>query len=85
MGDTVTFEVARSILDSARLTVPELKVELAVLLYQQGRLSIGKARELAGMSLWQFRQLLGSRQIGPHYGDEEYQEDVEALRQSGLL
>lgn len=85
MGDSVTIELARSILDSARLTVPELKVELAVLLYQQGRLSIGKARELADMSLWQFRQLLGSRQIGPHYGIEEYREDVEALQQLGLL
>ncbi len=55
MSDSVMFELDRSILDSARLTVPELKIELAVLLYQQGRLSIGKARELADMSLWQFR------------------------------
>jgi predicted HTH domain antitoxin len=85
MNDSVTFELSRSILDSARLTVPELKIELAVLLYQQRRLSIGKARELAGMSLWQFRQLLGSRQIGPHYGVEEYGEDVETLRELGLL
>jgi predicted HTH domain antitoxin len=85
MGDSVTFEVSKAILDSARLTVPELKVELAVLLYQQGRLSIGKARELAGMSLWQFRQLLGSRKIGPHYSIEEYREDLETLRELGLL
>jgi predicted HTH domain antitoxin len=51
----VTFELPKTILDSARLTIPELKVKLAALLYQQGRPSIGKARELAGMSLWQFR------------------------------
>ena len=85
MSDSVTFELPKSILDSARLTVPELKVELAVLLYEQRRLSIGKARELAGMTLWQFRQLLGSRQIGPHYGIEEYREDLETLRELGLL
>ncbi len=85
MGDSVTIELARSILDSARLSVPELKVELAVLLYQQGRLSSGKARELAGMSLWQFRQLLGSRQIEPHYSFEEYQEDLGTLQDMGLL
>ena len=85
MGDSVTFELSKTILDSARLTVPELKVELAVLLYQQGRLSIGKARELAGMSLWQFRQLLGSRKIGPHYGIEDYRKDLETLSELGLL
>jgi len=85
MSDSVTFELPKFVLDSARLTVPELKVELAVLLYQQRRLSIGKARELAGMTLWQFRQLLASRQIGPHYGIDEYREDVETLRELGLL
>lgn len=85
MSDSVMLELPRSILDSARLSADELKVELGVLLHQQKRLSIGKARELAGMSLWQFRQLLGSRRIGPHYGIEAYQEDVEALREVGLL
>ncbi len=58
---------------------------MAVLLYQQGRLSIGKARELADMSLWQCRQLLGSRKMGPHYGIEAYREDLETLRELGLL
>ena len=84
MSDVVSLELPRSVLDSARLTADELKVELAVLLYAQGRLSVGKARELAGMGLWQFRQLLASRQIGPHYGVEEYQEDLDALREIGL-
>jgi predicted HTH domain antitoxin len=42
------------------LTVSELKVELAVYLYTQRRLSIGKASELADMSLWEFCQLLAS-------------------------
>ena len=66
MGPVSVLEVPQEILDSARLTVPELKVELAVHLYAQRRLGIGKARELAGMSLWEFRQLLLSRRISPH-------------------
>jgi predicted HTH domain antitoxin len=60
-------EVDQDILDSARLTPSELKVEMAVHLYTQGRLSAGKARKLAGMALWEFRQLLASRRIPPHY------------------
>ena len=52
MSISNTLEVPQDILDSARLTITELKVEMAVYLYSQGRLSMGKARELAGMALW---------------------------------
>jgi predicted HTH domain antitoxin len=77
--------IPRDILDSARLTVPELKVELAVTLYAQGRLSIGKARELAEMSLWEFRQVLASHSIAQHYDAAELDEDVATLRDLGRL
>lgn len=73
-------EIDQDILDSARLTPSEAKIELAVYLYSQRRLSIGKARELAGMSLWAFRQLLGSRQIPPHYDEADLLQDIETLR-----
>ena len=78
-------EVPQDILDSARLTVPELKIEMAVYLYSQGRLSIGKARELANMSLWEFRQLLASRRISPHYDETDLQADVSTLQDMGRL
>ena len=78
-------EVSQEILDSARLTPAELKVEMAVHLYGQGRLSVGKARELADMTLWEFRQLLASRSISPHYDEAELDEDVATLRELGRL
>jgi len=80
-----TIEIAQDILDSARLTVPELKIEIAVALYAQGRLAFGKARELAAMSHWKFRQLLAARRIPPHYDPAELEEDVQALRAAGRL
>jgi predicted HTH domain antitoxin len=78
-------EVPQEILDSARLTTAELKVELAVHLYAQGRLAIGKARELAAMSLWAFRQLLAARRIAPYYDETDLQEDINTLRELGRL
>ena len=60
-------------------------MELALHLYAQGRLSIGKARELAGMALWEFRQLLASRRISPHHDSMDLDEDVAALRELGRL
>lgn len=80
-----TLEVPQDILDTARLTVDDLKVEMAVYLYAQGRLSIGKARELAEMSLWEFRQLLASRHILPHYDVADLDEDAATLREMGRL
>jgi len=80
MSPVKTFEVPQDILDTARLTIDDLKVEMAVYLYGQGRLSIGKARELAEMALWEFRQLLASRRIPPHYDVADLDEDVATLR-----
>lgn len=85
MSAVSILEVPRDILDSARLTISELKVELAVSLYTQERLSIGKARELADMTLWEFRQLLASRRISPHYDVTELDEDIATLREMGRL
>jgi predicted HTH domain antitoxin len=78
-------EVSQEILDSARLTPSELMVEMAVHLYTQRRLPIGKARELADMTLWEFRQLLASRRISPHYDEADLEEDVATLRDLGRL
>lgn len=61
------------------------KQELAIYLYAQGRLSIGKARELAEMSLWQFRQLLATRQIPAHYNVEDLEDEVTTLQKLGRL
>ena len=67
MSAVRVLELPQDVLDSARMTPAELTVEMALHPYAQGRLSIGKARELAGMALWEFRQLLASRRIPPHY------------------
>ena len=86
MVDTdLTITLPRDVLESARLSVQEAKQELAVSLYAQGRLSVGKARELAGMSLWAFRQLLAARGVFPHFDVSDLEEDLETLRALGRL
>lgn len=85
MNDRVTFEVSQDILDSARLTPSEMILELAIWLYAQGRLSIGKARELAGVSLWEFRQVLASHRIAAHYDLADLQDDINSIGQLSAL
>jgi predicted HTH domain antitoxin len=71
-----------SILQAAHMSEAELKTELAVLLYQKGKLSMGKAAELAGTNRIQFQFLLASRQIPVNYDVEELLKDWETLQRN---
>ncbi len=83
MDDVYQLDIPRDILDAAQLDLSQLRVEIAVHLYFQDRLSIGKAREFAKMSLWEFRQVLAARHIPPHYDVADLEEDLETLRALG--
>lgn len=54
----------------------ELKLELALALYQKGSLPLGKARELAGMTKREFIEELGKRKIPRHYSEDELNADL---------
>ena len=85
MSSTVSIEIPREVIHITRMTPQELKRELAISLFQQGKLSFGKAREMAGMTVWEFQPLLGSRGIPIHYDVEEYEEDLATLKELGRL
>jgi predicted HTH domain antitoxin len=85
MSSTVTIEIPREVLHAARMTPEEMKRELAISLFQQGKLSFGKAREMAGMTVWGFQQLLGSRGLSVHYDIADYEEDLATLKTLGRL
>jgi predicted HTH domain antitoxin len=40
---------------------------------------------MAGMSVWAFQQLLGSRGIPVHYDIDDYEEDMKTLEELGRL
>jgi len=85
MATMISVQVPREIVHATRMSVDELKRELALTLFQQGKLSFGKARELAGMTAWDFQLLLGSRKIPVHYDIQDYEDDVATLRALGRL
>jgi predicted HTH domain antitoxin len=85
MSGTVSIEVPREVVHITRMTPDELRRELAIYLFQQGKLSFGKAREIAGMTAWAFQQLLGSRSVPVHYTVEEYEQDLKTLKELGRI
>jgi len=73
------------ILTAARIAEPELKRELALMLFQQERLTLGQASHLAEVSQRAFQRLLAERRIPIHYGVEEFREDLNTLRDMGRI
>jgi len=73
------------ILHATHMTADELVQELAVLLFQKEKLTLGQASQFAGMSQLQFQHLLASRQIPIHYDIAEFEADLKTLRETGRL
>ena len=77
---TIQLEIPDHIAQAIRLPQAQqeeqLLTELALALYARGILSFGKARELTGLTKYEFGILLGRRSIPRHYGPEELQDDL---------
>lgn len=77
--------ISDEILQATHLTEAEFLQEVALLLYQKQKLSLGKASELASMNKWQFQLLLASHQIPINYEIEDFEHDLETQRKMGHL
>ena len=68
--------------NSVRVGAPRrLRQELAVRLYEKKILGFGKARQLAGMTKWEFGELLGQEEISRHYDEEEFNKDLATIEE----
>jgi len=69
------------VLQAARMTEGEMRQELAVLLFQREKLTLGQAADLAQMNILQFQQLLAARQVPLHYDITDFEQDLQTLRE----
>ncbi len=77
--------VSDAVLTAAHISEPELKQELALTLFRQGRLTLAQAGRLAEMGQRAFQALPAKRQIPIHYGVEEFRANLRTLRQTEQL
>jgi len=73
------------ILETSGLSEAEFMLEIAIMLFQREKISIGKASQIAGMNQIQFQELLANRGICIHYDVPEFQEDLKGLQERGWL
>jgi predicted HTH domain antitoxin len=81
---SITLDIPNNIHEALHVTQaetePRLKLELAVALYAQNALGLGKAAELAGLSRSELNDILAVRAIPMHYGQTELAEDLAYAR-----
>ena len=80
----MTITIPDEFLRAARMTEDEFRTELAVMLYQRGKVSLGWAADFCGVGRVRFQHLLASRSISIHYDRAALEQDlatVEALAQ----
>jgi predicted HTH domain antitoxin len=61
----------------------DLRTELAIALFQQERITLGTASQLAGSHQIEFQRLIASRGICVHYDIEDLEQDLKSLREDG--
>lgn len=79
----IRLEFDEELLDALRIPPEEqesrLRRELALRVYEKGLLSLGKAREMAGMNKWEFLLLLSREGIPRQYDKKELDRDLSTL------
>ena len=76
MSVTITDDIVRA----THLTDAEFVQEIAIYLYEQGRVTLGQASQLAKMPQLRFQHLLASRDIPVHYDEQDFADDLATLR-----
>jgi predicted HTH domain antitoxin len=78
--------ISDEILKASQLTPTEFRREIAIHLFQTGRLTLGYASQLAEMPLNAFRQILKQRNIPLYvYDIEDFELDLKNLQALGRL
>ena len=72
-----------SIFRLSKMTEEELRLEIALMLYKQEKISSGKVRAWTGLTVLEFQHELGKRGLCLNYDVEDFQADMKTLESFG--
>ncbi|MCT7969268.1 UPF0175 family protein [Laspinema sp. D1] len=75
--------ISEELVEASGLSEPELLLEIVMMLFQQNKISLGKAAHLAGRHPIAFQREMATRGICIHYEIEDFEQDLESLREQG--
>ena len=73
-------EIPDDVLQGTGMTPALARLEVAVALYRDRKVSMGRAARIAGMPRMQFQQELCLRGVPMNYDVEEYERDLVTIR-----
>lgn len=59
-----------------------LRKLIALELFREGKASLGKASEIAGLSVWEMMSLLKEKKISLNYSVKDFEKDMELLEEA---
>ena len=80
MERIMSIVIPDEIVYTTHMTPDELMQEIALLLYQRDKLTLGQASRLARVAQLRFQHLLASRGIPLHYDVGEFEADLKTLQ-----
>ena len=73
-------ELNDNVIKSTGLSEQELRIELAVRLYEDGKITVGQGGTMTGLGHVKFQQELGKREIPWQFDVEDLHADLETLK-----
>ncbi|MFP4124016.1 MAG: UPF0175 family protein [Coleofasciculus sp.] len=77
--------IPKDIVAATKMSEAQLKLEIAIMLYKQEKISSGRACQWLGMNLIEFRRELGQRGVTINYDVADFESDLKTLRSLGRL
>ncbi|MEN0002896.1 MAG: UPF0175 family protein [Bacteroidota bacterium] len=74
-------QISESILQQVDMTANEFLIEVAVHLYDIGKMSMGQARKFAGIDQITFQKEMAKRNVYIKYTVQDLEEDLKTLEQ----
>jgi predicted HTH domain antitoxin len=81
----MVFTIEDSMLDELNMTQEQVRIDFAVGLYSDNKITLGQAARLARLSQLKFLKELGKREIPVHYDIEEFDKDIAYLKTQHIL
>jgi predicted HTH domain antitoxin len=82
--ETVSIDFPRDLINIFKIREKEfphkIRVTLSVELYREGLVSIGKAAEIAKVSIWEMQDILAEKKVPLNYYSEDLETDIKTLK-----
>ncbi len=72
-------EIPDQIITQSGLSAEEILLKVAIVLFQEEKITLGQASKFAGLHQFKFQKELAARNIPVHYGEEDYERDLQTI------